>query len=506
MSLFAGYNAITHTQFTGVVEDRNDPLKAKRVRVRCFFVHPPDKTLVPTEALEWARVGTNIKLKEGDHVRGYFEDGQDMQQPVVTEKIIGIPETKNDPNTGFNDPRTPTQLQNAPRPPAQLKNPEDGSGVQIVEQAAAVSGYRLNEPLTSRLIRGENLDQYKSMLSVDAISNYPIVDNSMITGLANSMLIKAQQQITAGISALIRKIPGLAPYTATIIRTFFTQPYLKKFTLPATYTLPPSKAAPVYPYNHAVVTESGHIHEVDDTPGAERIHTRHRSGTYEEYYPDGDYVQHVRKDNHVVVDGQDNNIIRGGKQTVVEGSETVTIRGAKYVQIEGQSQVVIIGDANISVQGNASQYVKGDFTQVIGGDYRQTVQGRYTQVLEKDVSRTYSGDVFERYQKDLKQNIFGEWTFRFDNQAFRFEFLQPNITPITNKPINLSTVVLSEITASTGDDSALDGPAFSIQPTMKSKAIDTLSSIDPSNISNIDIANVGFSIANTADSSGFFVV
>ena len=33
-----------------------------------------------------------------------------------------------------------------------------------------------------------------------------------------------------------------------------------------------------YPYNHVSESESGHIHEVDDTPNNERIHTYHRKG------------------------------------------------------------------------------------------------------------------------------------------------------------------------------------------------------------------------------------
>ena len=35
--------------FVGVVEDRNDPSKLGRVRVRCLGYHTADKTLIPTE-------------------------------------------------------------------------------------------------------------------------------------------------------------------------------------------------------------------------------------------------------------------------------------------------------------------------------------------------------------------------------------------------------------------------------------------------------------------------
>ena len=44
--------------WTGVVEDRNDPAKLGRVRVRCLGFHTEDKVDIPTEALPWAHVMT----------------------------------------------------------------------------------------------------------------------------------------------------------------------------------------------------------------------------------------------------------------------------------------------------------------------------------------------------------------------------------------------------------------------------------------------------------------
>jgi len=41
--------------FTGVVEDRHDPEKLGRVRVRCFGLHSESKTDIPTEDLPWAQ-------------------------------------------------------------------------------------------------------------------------------------------------------------------------------------------------------------------------------------------------------------------------------------------------------------------------------------------------------------------------------------------------------------------------------------------------------------------
>ena len=42
--------------FIGVVEDRNDPEKQGRVRVRCVGHHTHDLTSLPTSELPWAHV------------------------------------------------------------------------------------------------------------------------------------------------------------------------------------------------------------------------------------------------------------------------------------------------------------------------------------------------------------------------------------------------------------------------------------------------------------------
>ena len=52
--------------FTGVVEDRDDPSKLGRVRVRCVGYHTDNKTKIPTEDLPWAWVMQNIHTPSMD--------------------------------------------------------------------------------------------------------------------------------------------------------------------------------------------------------------------------------------------------------------------------------------------------------------------------------------------------------------------------------------------------------------------------------------------------------
>lgn len=80
----------------GVVEDRMDPEKLGRVRVRIFGYHTDDKSSIPTKDLPWAvpiqpitsaaisGLGTTpVGPLEGTWVIGFFLDGEDCQQPAI---------------------------------------------------------------------------------------------------------------------------------------------------------------------------------------------------------------------------------------------------------------------------------------------------------------------------------------------------------------------------------------------------------------------------------------
>ena len=113
---YVGYNFIW---FFGVVEDRNDPLKMGRVRVRCFSWHTSDKSKVPTEALPWAQcmqpvtsaaisgIGQSATgLVEGSWVIGFFLDGEEAQKPMIMGSMAGIPTENPNGEIGFNDPNS----------------------------------------------------------------------------------------------------------------------------------------------------------------------------------------------------------------------------------------------------------------------------------------------------------------------------------------------------------------------------------------------------------------
>jgi hypothetical protein len=139
-------------------------------------------------------------------------------------------------------------------------------------------------------------------------------------------------------------------------------------TLKGKTDVPESPYAAQYPYNLVEKSESGHIREVDDTPGAQRLKEMHRSGTYYEIYPDGTKVTKVMKDNFSVTVGEDYTKIEGVCIVHVAGKaelfcqDEIRIETAKAVNLISKGDVDIIsalGSVNITGTADVSVGTKG---------------------------------------------------------------------------------------------------------------------------------------------------
>ena len=97
-----------------------------------------------------------------------------------------------------------------------------------------------------------------------------------------------------------------------------------------------------YPYNHVFESESGHIIEIDDTPNNERLHTMHRTMTYEEIGPDGSKAVKVVMDNY----------------TVILRDNLCHIQGVCNVTIDGNCNLYVGNDLNVEVNNDANVVVK----------------------------------------------------------------------------------------------------------------------------------------------------
>ena len=104
---------------------------------------------------------------------------------------------------------------------------------------------------------------------------------------------------------------------------------------------PASKNKARYPYNSTMTTRSGHIVEFDDTPGSERVHIFHKSGSYIEILPDGSIVTKSVKD-HIQLAFGNISIFNQGEED-----------GGKDIEItSNQGKITIAAQSDVDIYAN----------------------------------------------------------------------------------------------------------------------------------------------------------
>ena len=331
--------------FAGVVEDRNDPLKLGRVRVRCLGYHTEDKEALPTADLPWAHpllpitssgvsgIGqTPLGLLEGSWVIGFFRDADTKQDAVIMGSLPGKPSQTGAINQaeglGFSDPN-------------------------------GVYPRHANESDVNRLARND-------------------ADNQSLT-LEARKTIRAASYTNIPTGNIIEVKDGVAEIDASAGDV---------------WSLPENTYSTTYPYGHVYESESGHILEFDDTPDKERILLYHHSGTETEITAAGTRNE-VNKDSTHTITEKDNKVyIKGSSDVTLGGRHKIIINadGAADnhydIQVGPNANVNIqvdSGDVNIStLTGKMNLFAGGDMNMKVGGTYRLTAG----QIIEESQSTT----------------------------------------------------------------------------------------------------------------------
>jgi hypothetical protein len=153
-----------------------------------------------------------------------------------------------------------------------------------------------------------------------------------------------------------------------------------------------------YPYNHVYESEGGHIREMDDTKGKERIHERHASGTGYEIHPDGSKVTRVKKDNYELITGDNYAHIKGDQSTTTDGGVRVFVN-ADGSTADGHYTIEVGNNANINIQVNKGNVnvitTQGDINLKSGANIQlDAAQGIY--LRSQTVSAEIDGNWVER--------------------------------------------------------------------------------------------------------------
>ena len=339
--------------FNGVVEDRQDPQKLGRLRVRCVGIHTDNKDELPTADLPWSQLIHPITssgisglgsspgfIVEGSWVFGYFRDGYAMQEPMVIGTLPGKPSELASTDKGFYDP-------NGVYP--KYKDEVDTNRLAINDTAQPHLGLELR-----KLTRKTNV----------ATADFDAVD------------------LTDHISVAIEASDG------------------------DTWSQPDIPYAAVYPYNHVFESESGHVFEIDDTKDNERLFTSHRTGTSQEIDKDGNQVNIVKGDHY--------NIVSGKRQVVIDGNADLTIGGRHKIYINKAGQTdnhydiqvgpnasvniqIDKGDMNVVLKdGKLNTNVAGDYNMKIGGNMNLDVRGNKSETVSGNKTSNTTGNVIHR--------------------------------------------------------------------------------------------------------------
>ena len=382
--------------FVGVVEDRNDPAQLGRVRVRVLGRHSDDLTQVKTIDLPWAHVmhpvtdpsmqglgHTPSFLTQGSWVVGFFRDTE-AQQPVIMGTLPGIPEESASTSEGFNDPR------GIGSPQEGFKfNPKHGPYPGNITH----SGHGIGESDTSRLARGRTSESHQSLISrrLSRLRGDPAPKEEPVNPADKTGIPLSTKPNIKTVSDELKEDEK---------RGFWEEPHPKGIIEDANPYI-----SGVYPYNHVFESESGHITEVDDSPGAERMFRQHMAGTFEEIHSDGSVVTKIVGDNYEIVIGSENIVIKGSQNITVEGSVRELIKGDYIQEIEGDffqkihknhrvkvgasdpggnREEEIVGNHAFNINGDVNGRIGGDNVitsekskwEIIGGQYTMVVSGK----------------------------------------------------------------------------------------------------------------------------------
>jgi hypothetical protein len=478
--------------WVGVVEDRNDPLKLGRYRVRVLGYHNERKDVQPIEDLPWAHcllpvtaassngVGETPNIVEGSWVFGFFQDGNSSQIPIIFGTSPGLPQIPDEDPPDFIGMRDTVPekegeaefegQQTRDKQPRKLqKRTLNGGGEDstFTEEFGSKDArqpqadghrdeYDLIEFLDERGETGGDLSPLATETDTttnalnenskdeDFVGSERIVKHKIDTldklvpiavplqDLEDELVVFIPQKLTctqAGgqlgiydgikeqerdpeeLKVDIEKPSGEIEQEITSVKSP-DQPRFEESNKAFAWDEPSTQLYPVYPHNQVKETESGHIIEYDDTPGQERIHEFHRTGTFREIHPDGTKVEKIVNDNYSIYMKNNHVHVEGTVYLTVDRSSSI------YINAEGeedQSLDIQIGeganlnlelkkgDANIRlVEGDLLTYIdKGDMTTYLKeGDLK-------TSLDEGDIEIWTAGDIRVEAGNNLYINVDG---------------------------------------------------------------------------------------------------
>jgi putative chitinase len=119
-----------------------------------------------------------------------------------------------------------------------------------------------------------------------------------------------------------------------------------------TWDQPTIPYAAKYPFNHVTSSESGHVVEIDDTPGAERIQVYHKKGSFVEIDANGTMVRRIVGDDFQIIERNGHVIIKGGLTLTVMGDAKILVQNDCNLEVQGGLTAKVHKDMELNVAGS----------------------------------------------------------------------------------------------------------------------------------------------------------
>lgn len=179
----------------------------------------------------------------------------------------------------------------------------------------------------------------------------------------------------------------------------------------------PNQKPSQYPYNQVSESPSGHVIEIDDTPGGERVLIKHRTGAGVEMRSDGTVIISSKNQKIEVTGGDHTTIVEGEGNLVYKGNLNLTVTGDYNIDVGGNYNLNVAGDKVEEIKGRHTKTVNRDQNYTIRGARGSQVIGMNTETLLGDHNVIVAGDMNNFVQGNVEilagsnftQTAVGEW-------------------------------------------------------------------------------------------------
>lgn len=327
------------------------------------------------------------------------------------------------------------------------------------EYAYRTGTFKLESDM-NRLARNENVD--KTIVGYKKQN----VDNNVPT--ANF----------SGISGLDRIPKKCTPSPGPGKPLFEEQEPKDKKSLKTLWDEPPTAYDATYPYNRVKETESGHVEEWDDTPGAERYHRWHRTGTFMEIHPDGTKVEKIVGERYTIILTNDKIHIEANSDITIDKAAKIYVNADNQegnhfdievgsggclnvtapeinldtgsLNIDAGKLQLNLGSLNVKTTGNTTFDIGADiiwrivgcWESHIGGNWDSTILGNYDLTISGDMTNSIFGS------KCLQEVQKGEYIQRILGNSYVISgglMTEIGLGNITMNPIDRPNQVVFDI-------------------------------------------------------------